>query len=196
MHCLPLYHRTTRHFTNTTTRTRRPATRLDYLHAKTPQKATTMRRAPTTTHAQTAEWETPQPFFDRLDREFHFTLDAAATAANAKCPAYFTPDDDALNQPWTGTVWCNPPYGGHLPPFVKKAYQEAQKGATVVMLILASTDSNYWHDYVMKAKEIRFLKGRITFTNHANEKMRVFPTVVVVFTQGNHRPHISTIEAQ
>lgn len=155
-----------------------------------------MKRRPTTAHLHTAEWETPQPFFDRLDNEFHFTLDAAATPANAKCIAYLTPDDNALEQPWTGAVWCNPPYGGLLPPFVRKGYQEAQSGATVVMLILASTDSNYWHDYVMKSKEIRFLKGRITFTNPANEKMKAFPTVVVIFTQGNHRPRISTMEAK
>ena len=35
-------------------------------------------------------WTTPQDFFDKLDAEFHFTLDAAATKENAKCPDYFT----------------------------------------------------------------------------------------------------------
>ena len=33
---------------------------------------------------------TPQDFFDRLNEEFHFTLDAAATDKSAKCPAYYT----------------------------------------------------------------------------------------------------------
>lgn len=43
---------------------------------------------------------TPQAFFDELNREFHFTLDAAATDKSAKCPAYFTPETDGLKSPW------------------------------------------------------------------------------------------------
>jgi DNA N-6-adenine-methyltransferase (Dam) len=35
--------------------------------------------------SRTAEWETPQPFFDKLHSEFHFTLDVCATAENTKC---------------------------------------------------------------------------------------------------------------
>jgi len=52
------------------------------------------------------EWETPQELFDALDAEFHFTLDACATAENAKCPAYFTEDNDALKQDWA--FWARP----------------------------------------------------------------------------------------
>ena len=33
-------------------------------------------------------WETPQDFFDNLDKEFHFTLDACALPENAKCKRY------------------------------------------------------------------------------------------------------------
>ena len=58
---------------------------------------------------------TPQDFFDRLNEEFHFTLDAAATDKSAKCPAYYTPETDGLKSPWNlaggGAVFCNPPYG-------------------------------------------------------------------------------------
>ena len=49
---------------------------------------------------------TPQAFFDALNREFSFTLDAAATAKSAKCPAYYTPETDGLAKqgiPWNGT---------------------------------------------------------------------------------------------
>ena len=42
---------------------------------------------------------TPQDFFDRLNEEFHFTLDAAATDKSAKCPAYYTPETDGLTAP-------------------------------------------------------------------------------------------------
>ena len=43
---------------------------------------------------------TPQDFFDRLNEEFHFTLDAAATDKSAKCPAYYPPETDGLKSPW------------------------------------------------------------------------------------------------
>ncbi len=43
---------------------------------------------------------TPQAFFDGLNSEFHFTLDAAATAKSAKCPTYYTPETDGLKSPW------------------------------------------------------------------------------------------------
>lgn len=50
--------------------------------------------------SQTDMWETPQPLFDELDREFHFTLDACAVRENAKCRHYFTPEEDGLKQDW------------------------------------------------------------------------------------------------
>jgi site-specific DNA-methyltransferase (adenine-specific) len=57
-------------------------------------------------------WATPQEFFDALDREFRFELDVCALPDNAKCPRYFTPDDDGLAQSWAPAVcWMNPPYG-------------------------------------------------------------------------------------
>ena len=49
---------------------------------------------------------TPQGFFDTLNKEFHFTLDAAATSRSAKCPNYFTPESDGLNSPWTCGGGC------------------------------------------------------------------------------------------
>lgn len=47
-------------------------------------------------------WATPQDFFDRLDAEFHFTLDPCALPDNAKCSKFFTPEDDGLLQDWGG----------------------------------------------------------------------------------------------
>ena len=67
---------------------------------------------------------TPQDFFDRLNEEFHFTLDAAATDKSAKCPAYYTPETDGLTAPWNiggGSVFCNPPYGRALGAWVYSA---------------------------------------------------------------------------
>lgn len=52
--------------------------------------------------SKTDLWETPQDFFDMLDAEFGFTLDAAADAQNHKCPCYYTREQDGLKQPWPG----------------------------------------------------------------------------------------------
>lgn len=46
------------------------------------------------------EWETPPEIFEALNEEFHFTLDACALPETAKCPRYFTPEDDGLSRPW------------------------------------------------------------------------------------------------
>ena len=53
-------------------------------------------------------WCTPQDFFDKLNEEFSFTLDAAATDKTAKCPLYFTPETDGLKSSWkvAGGVRC------------------------------------------------------------------------------------------
>lgn len=47
-------------------------------------------------------WATPQDFFDKLDAEFHFTLDPCALLSNAKCNKFYTPDDNGLLQDWGG----------------------------------------------------------------------------------------------
>ncbi len=57
------------------------------------------------------DWETPQAFFDDLDKEFHFTLDAAASDRNTKCERYYTEQDNALDKEWGESTYCNPPYG-------------------------------------------------------------------------------------
>ena len=48
------------------------------------------------------KWATPQDFFDKLNDEFNFTLDAAASPDNAKCANYFTEEQDGLVQSWGG----------------------------------------------------------------------------------------------
>lgn len=58
--------------------------------------------------SKTDLWETPQEFFDELDREFHFDLDVCALPENAKCARYYTPEQDGLSRPWDGVCWCNP----------------------------------------------------------------------------------------
>lgn len=127
-------------------------------------------------------WATPQDFYDKLNEEFNFTLDPCATTENAKCERYFTPEINGLNQCWGGhNVFCNPPYGREIYKWVKKAYEEAQNPNTiVVMLIPARTDTRWFHKFIYnKAKEIRFIKGRLKFGNSKNSAP--FPSMIVIF---------------
>lgn len=75
-------------------------------------------------------WRTPQDFFDKLNAEFNFALDAAATDESAKCPLYYAPETDGLSQSWDrgGAVFCNPPYGREIGKWVQKAFEEARGG--------------------------------------------------------------------
>ena len=82
--------------------------------------------------ALTIEWETPQALFATLHAEFCFTLDVCATASNAKCPAFFSLQDDGLTQSWTGICWMNPPYGPTIGAWMKKAHESAQQGISRV----------------------------------------------------------------
>ena len=132
--------------------------------------------------SKTSEWETPQDFFDKLNEEFNFTLDPCATPQNAKCKKFYTIKEDGLKQNWQGeTVFCNPPYGRAIKDWVRKCYEESKKPNTiVVMLIPARTDTSYFHDYIYKkARDIRFVRGRLKFGNSKNSAP--FPSMVVVF---------------
>ena len=109
-------------------------------------------------------WATRQKFFDKVDAEFHFDLDVCAVAATTKCPRFFTPDDDGLAQQWTGTVWMNPPYGcDNLDRWLRKAMDSASRGATIVALVPTRTNPPWWHQYVLKAHEIRYVVKKLSF---------------------------------
>lgn len=127
-------------------------------------------------------WATPQDLFDKLNAEFGFNLDPCALPENAKCEKYFTPEINGLAQSWGGCkVFCNPPYGRRIYDWVKKAYNESRKpDTTVVMLIPARTDTRYFHEFIYhRAKEIRFIKGRLKFGNAKNAAP--FPSMIVIF---------------
>lgn len=129
------------------------------------------------------DWGTPQFIYDQLDAEFGFNVDVCAHELNHKCFNYFTEDDDGLSLDWVGTCWMNPPYGREIGKWVQKAYEESLRGATVVCLIPSRTDTKYWHDYVMKAAEIRLVKGRIKFEgcDHCPSDAAPFPSAIIVF---------------
>lgn len=130
--------------------------------------------------SNTDEWSTPQYLFDALNTEFNFDVDVCASCENAKCKKYFTKEQNSLLLEWQGTCFMNPPYGRTIGKWVKKAYEQAKKNKLIVCCLLpARTDTKWWHEYCMQAKEIRFIKGRLKFGQALNSAP--FPSVIVIF---------------
>jgi phage N-6-adenine-methyltransferase len=124
------------------------------------------------------DWETPDEVFGALNAEFGFEIDVCATAESAKCPRFYSIDHDGLKQAWRGVCWMNPPYGSALPKWMAKAYTESVKGATVVCLVPARTDTRWWHDFAMRG-EIRLIRRRLRF--RGAQYTAPFPSAIVIF---------------
>lgn len=140
--------------------------------------------------SKTSKWATPQWLFDLLDAEFHFDCDVCATAVDTKVPGfYFTPELDGLKQQWRGTVFMNPPYDESR-QWVEKAYKSSLAGATVVGLLVARTGTKYWHRYVTRAYEIRFVVGRLKFGDATNSAP--FDSAIVIWKPGKHKEPITS----
>jgi phage N-6-adenine-methyltransferase len=130
-------------------------------------------------------WETPNHFFNKLNKEFNFNLDVCANYDNRKCEKYYDKEMNGLIQQWVGICWMNPPYGREIKKWVEKAYKESLYGNTIVCLLPARTDTKWFHDYCVNG-EIRFVKGRLKFGDSKNSAP--FPSMVVIFGEGfNHR---------
>jgi site-specific DNA-methyltransferase (adenine-specific) len=143
-----------------------------------------MANAPYMPQSKSQEYQTPDWLFAALDKEFYFTLDAAASDSNALCEKYYTKEANGLVVSWgLESVYINPPYEVKtLTAFAKKAYEEARADCctTVVMLVPVKSDQAWWHDYALKS-EIRYIKGRIKFKGQKGTFPG--PLAVLVFDQ-------------
>jgi len=115
------------------------------------------------------DWQTPKHIIEKVREEFGDFFDP--------CPS--NPSFNGLDIEWRRVNYVNPPYGREIGKWCKKAYEEWQKGKTVVMLVPSRTDTKWWHDYIMKASQIRFIKGRLRFDDQKNPAP--FPSALVIF---------------
>lgn len=123
-------------------------------------------------------WETPKSLYDELNEEFGFDFDPCPLGA----------DFDGLTVEWGKSNFVNPPYSrGKKDAFIRKAYEEWQKGKTCVMLLPVATSTKTFHSYIYGKAEIRFLEGRVKFigTNDKGEAVStrcgMFDSMIVVF---------------
>lgn len=139
----------------------------------------------------TVEWGTPTDLYNKLNEEFIFTLDAAASDCNHKASNYFTKEQNALIKPWSGRVFLNPPYGRRVSEWMNKAWSEVDIGNAelVVCLVPVCCDTAWFHRYCFGlAAEIRFIEGRLRFNNTSSGIDRGpaphtagFPACLVIF---------------
>ena len=133
------------------------------------------------------DWETPTDLFASLDDEFHFTLDAASSETNHKCPKHYTLENSAFNHEGGGeTVFCNPPYGKAIADWARKCSTEAsRKNTLVIMLLPARTDTRWFQDYILNRAEVRFLKGRLKFeTDGVPDGPAPSPSMIIAMRTG------------
>lgn len=114
-------------------------------------------------------WATPKWLYDELNKEFNFDFDPCPLGGGF----------DGLVVRWGKVNYINPPYGREIGKWIAKAHAEALGGGICVMLLPSRTDTKWWHDYCMKAYEIRFIKGRLKFGDSKNSAP--FPSCIVIF---------------
>ena len=122
------------------------------------------------------EWRTPiaelnlvHRVLERIETDPCSTL-LANQVVNAK--QFYTKEMNSLNKTWTGPVFLNPPYSRELIKlFADKMTQEhLTRGVEGIMLVNASTDTEWFHKLMNVASAVCFNKGRIAFEGESGTK--------------------------
>lgn len=121
--------------------------------------------------SQRLDWKTPKAVIQMLEAEFGQLHDASDKN-----------NGDAFSYIWPNNTFINPPYGKQIGSWIKEAFvQSVFSNALIIALIPSRTDTKWWHDYVMKADNIRFIKGRLKFDDQKNSAP--FPSCVVIWNE-------------
>lgn len=124
------------------------------------------------------QWRTPDLLFWGINAMFGpLVLDLFADDDNAKCPAWYTAEDNALTQDWSARLLELGGAGYGNPPYSRSQYHEKQaitgmrhiiahtlamreQGGRYVFLIKAATGEVWWPE---DADHVAFIRGRISF---------------------------------
>jgi DNA N-6-adenine-methyltransferase (Dam) len=164
--------------------------------------------------SKSIEWGTPQNVLEIVRQSYRLVLDVCATPGRQQAANYFAPPGadlsntfgdrivavDGLIQDWAGwcahlggCAWMNPPFGREIGRWIAKAHAEAARGACVVCLVPARTDTSWWHDHIEPVRlgefpgEVLFWRGRMKFTDAAGKvgDAAPFPCALIVFGSFN-----------
>jgi hypothetical protein len=111
------------------------------------------------------EWYTPKKILDALGI---FDLDPCSPKKpyNKIANNIYTKEDNGLNKKWSGSVYCNPPYGKQTKFWLSKCAEHDN----CIALIFARTETKMFFNYVWnKASSVFFIKARLKFLNEKNQ---------------------------
>lgn len=124
------------------------------------------------------QWRTPDLLFWGINSIFGpMVLDLFADDSNAKCPAWYTAEDNALTQDWSerlaelgGAAFANPPYSRSqyhekqaitgMTHIINHTMAMRDKGGRYIYLVKSATSETWWPE---DADHIMFIRGRIGF---------------------------------
>jgi hypothetical protein len=130
------------------------------------------------------EWLTPPEIIRALGK---FALDPCASTRQPWRTAseHYTLRDDGLSRPWSGRVWCNPPYGQETAKWLERCAAHGD----AIALIFARTETAMFFDHVwQKADALLFLRGRLYFHHVDGTRARAnsgAPSVLVAYGAEN-----------
>ncbi|HHL3155686.1 TPA: phage N-6-adenine-methyltransferase [Citrobacter freundii] len=124
------------------------------------------------------QWRTPDLLFWGINALFGpLVLDLFADDDNAKCPAWYTAEDNALTQDWSerldelgGAAFANPPYSRSqyhdkqaitgMTHIMNHTMDMRERGGRYIYLVKSATSETWWPE---DADHIMFIRGRIGF---------------------------------
>ncbi|MGT8745154.1 phage N-6-adenine-methyltransferase [Klebsiella oxytoca] len=169
------------------------------------------------------QWRTPDLLFWGVNAMFGpLVLDLFADDSNTKCPAWYTAEDNALTQDWSGRLvelggaaFANPPYSRSqyhekqaitgMTHIMNYTAEQREKGGRYIYLVKSATSETWWPEY---ADHIMFIRGRIgfdlpTWFVPADEKQKptsaFFAGAIAVFDKtwrGEHFSYIDRVELE
>lgn len=110
---------------------------------------------------KTDEWLTPPEILRALGP---FDLDPCSPIPSRRpwptASTHYTIEDDGLNQPWTGRVWLNPPFGREAAAWLAKL---AAHGNGIALVPARTETAMFYRCVWPTAEAVLFMKGRPHF---------------------------------
>lgn len=140
-------------------------------------------RARVLTSSDMQTHNTPPEILSAIKPFGKILLDPCSNAGSiVRARVSWTEQDDGLPRSWlipgTGIVYVNPPYGEALPTWIRKMIEEAKRGAEIIALVPARTDTQ-WFDLASTSADVALWKGRITYRGSTNPAP--FPICLLYF---------------
>lgn len=107
------------------------------------------------------EWFTPPMVFERMAETFDMDVCSPMAGPVPWVPAtvFLSARENGLVTPWSGFVWCNPPFGELARRFAERMVAHGDG----VILLPARTDTRFFQYAAPEASAIAFIRERLYF---------------------------------